>query len=134
LCARARHLHGFRPRADADFQAAVDLSPNAPEVWAIRGRIFAELGLWDRLVNDFAQAEKVAKTAEDWLTIAREAARSASAAEKANDAMRQDTICRIGLGAVKKSIDAGLADRAPLTKDAAFDPLRKLPEFKEIVK
>jgi Tfp pilus assembly protein PilF len=42
--------------ADAEYAAAVAIRPNDPEVWNIRGRIFARFGLKERSESDFARA------------------------------------------------------------------------------
>src|SRR5207244_952903 len=68
---RERALIGFSERAEKDFREAVKIRLEDAEVWAWRGRIFAQLGRHDDAAQELAKAHKFAKGSEQLYKVAR---------------------------------------------------------------
>ena len=126
--------HSLPQRADADFKAAGELHPDDAEVWAIRGRIFAELGSLDRAAADFGQAQQFARQPEHFLTLARAAAHSSVLAEGASDVPRRDEFRRRALDAIRQASKSGFAEIESLRNDPDLKSMHDVPEFQLLVK
>lgn len=133
MMARERMRNGFALRADRDFKQAVELRPDDSQLWAARGRIYAELGLLDRVAADFDRAGNLATKPAQSIVLARAAARSAAAADAAKNIGLLDEFRRRALDAVRSALKAGFADKESLRTDPELKSIQNLPEFQSLI-
>jgi len=138
---RERALLGFNERAEKDFQEAVTLRPDDAEVWAWRGRVFAQLGRLDAAAADLHHAEKLAKGPQQLFDLARmySFAAGAAAAVKpqpppASASKYRDAWAAQALACLKQAVAAGWKDAARLEQEKDLEALRGHPEFQNLVK
>lgn len=137
---RERALLGFNERAEKDFQEAVTLRPDDAEVWAWRGRVFAQLGRYDEAGADLAKSEKLAKGPQQLFDLARmySFAAGAVAAAKVQPAPASASKYREAwagqaLACLKQAVAAGWKDAARLEQEKDLEALRAHPEFQKLV-
>jgi tetratricopeptide (TPR) repeat protein len=137
---RERALLGYRERAEKDFQEAVTLRPEDSEVWAWRGRVFAQLGRFDDAAADLAKAEKLAKGPEPSFLVARmySFAASAAAAVKAQPvpasvSKYREAWLAQALACLRQAVAAGFKDAARLEQEKDLEALRGQPEFQKLL-
>jgi tetratricopeptide (TPR) repeat protein len=137
---RERALLGFNERAEKDFQEAVTLRPDDAEVWAWRGRVFAQLGRFDAAAADLGHAEKLAKGPQQLFDLARMysfAAGTVAAVKPqpppASASKYREAWAAQALACLKQAVAAGWKDAARLEQEKDLEPLRADPEFQKVL-
>ena len=124
---RERALLGLNERAEQDFQEAMTIRPEDPEVWAWRGRVLAQLGRYAEAAADFDRAQQLAKLPKQWSElsgICLLAARSipTSVQQATEPAKFREIWLAAAVTSLQKAVDAGESDPAnPLVGKIAFE-------------
>lgn len=134
-----RTLLGFNQRAEKDFQEAVTIRPDDAEVWAWRGRVFAQLGRFDEAAADLAKAEKLAKGPQQLFDVARMYSFAAGAAAvktppaPASVSKHREAWIAQALACLKQANAAGWKDATHLEQEKDLETLRGHPEFQKLL-
>ena len=137
---RERALLGFSERAAKDFQEAVAIRPDDAEVWAWRGRVFAQLGRYGEAAADLARAEELAKSPQQYFDVARMYSFAAGAAGAVktppvpdNAAAYREAWGSQALACLEQAISAGWKDAARLEQERDLETIRSRPEFQKLL-
>ncbi|MGE3820943.1 MAG: protein kinase [Isosphaeraceae bacterium] len=129
--AQVRNHLGRHAEALTDWERAIDLAPpeRLPAFRAQRAATKAELGQFTEALAELAEVTKVdPRDPVHWYNFAR-----AQALASAGDEARKEEYAAKAVELLQQAVNAGYANVARMTKDAALNPLRDREYFKKLL-
>lgn len=133
VTARGRARLGYQEAAEADFQAAIAITGNDPNVFSVRGYLFAELGQFERAAVDFKSARENASLPAQWHVLARYLARSAKFADSSTMQVERDWLRHDAIEAIRRAKEKGMNVARQLKGAPELESLCDMVDFDELL-